>query len=111
MVEVRVEEVRMEEVRMEEVRMEEVRMEEVRVEEVGSSGNISLSEVAPMLLAVDAGAVEGSSSCHQGGFRSCHQGGFPVVPSRGVLGRAITACASRRVPSRWVSSRRVRDHH
>jgi hypothetical protein len=51
-------------------------VEVARVEEVGSSGKASLLEKV-VLLAVEAGAIKDGS-------------GF--LPSRRVLGRAITAC-------------------
>jgi len=67
---------------------EEEEKEEIGSSEVGLSGKASLSEkVVLVLLTVEVGAVKEGS-----GFR----------PSRRVFGRAITACAIKRVPSRQV---------
>ena len=65
----------------------------VHVEEVSSSGNVRLSEkVVLVLLAIKAGAINEDS-------------GF--LPSRGVLGCAITVCVlSRCVLSKWVARSR-----
>jgi hypothetical protein len=77
-------------------------VEEVGSSEIGSSWKVSLSEnVMLVLLTVEVGTVKEDSG---------------LLPSRQVLGRAITACAigacsiklpSRRVPSRRVPLRRV----
>jgi len=85
--------------RMEEEEVVEVEEQEIGSSQVGSSGKVSLSEKAVLVL------LAGEQMPSRRALGSCQQGGFPVALSRHV---SLTRVLSERVPLSRMPSTRVR---